>query len=264
MGFQRSYFLLSFDCDTERDIEVVEAVHKKIEALGISPIYAVPGELLKKGEGVYSRIASRGAEFINHGYYTHTLYVRKTRTYAGVFFYDQLPLDVIGEDVLRGHEAIQEVLGVEAKGFRTPHFGSYQKTAHFKQLHSMLLRMNYSYSSSSMPLTAFQKGPVWRRERGGFPEIPVMGRWSSPLKILDSWSFRFAPRRTVGERDYAREFRALTDYFVRQGKPGIFNIYADPSQIEDWPLFFDLLREVSSIALPSYQSLLSEVDAIKH
>ena len=43
-GLDGKYFILSFDCDTEKDIEVVEDVNKKLIDLNISASYAVPGE----------------------------------------------------------------------------------------------------------------------------------------------------------------------------------------------------------------------------
>src|SRR2546422_1123435 len=67
-GFRRAYFVLSFDCDTDLDIVVAERVHRQLHDIGITPVYAVPGELLERGATVYRAIADLGAEFINHGY----------------------------------------------------------------------------------------------------------------------------------------------------------------------------------------------------
>ena len=64
-GFTRPVFLLSFDCDTERDFEVARDVHARLVDMGITAVYAVPGELLQAGEKTYGRIAEQGAEFIN-------------------------------------------------------------------------------------------------------------------------------------------------------------------------------------------------------
>ena len=72
LGLNRPVFILSFDCDTDLDILVVEGVHSKLLAAGIRPIYAVPGELLIQGSEVYRRISESGAEFINHGYKSHS------------------------------------------------------------------------------------------------------------------------------------------------------------------------------------------------
>ena len=63
-GVKGKYFILSFDCDTEKDIEVVDEVHQRLARLNITPSYAVPGELLKKGASEYSKLKNKGAEFI--------------------------------------------------------------------------------------------------------------------------------------------------------------------------------------------------------
>lgn len=71
-GLKRSVFVLSFDCDTDLDIRVVEGVHERLVKLGIPPVYAVPGELLERGSDTYRRVAADAAEFMNHGYVHHT------------------------------------------------------------------------------------------------------------------------------------------------------------------------------------------------
>src|SRR5215470_17243240 len=80
-GIGKPRFLLSFDCDTDLDIEVVEAVHAKLGKLGIRPVYAVPGELLQRGREAYGRIARGGAEFMNHGWAEHTRLDRARKVY---------------------------------------------------------------------------------------------------------------------------------------------------------------------------------------
>src|SRR5881275_1020712 len=55
LGLNRVYFLMSFDCDIEQDIDVIAGIHDKLTAMGIQPIYAVPGELLEQGAHVYRK-----------------------------------------------------------------------------------------------------------------------------------------------------------------------------------------------------------------
>ena len=42
-------------------------------------------------------------------------------------FYDQLTNDQVKDDIVKGHQNFIDVLNVLPLGFRTPHFGSYQK-----------------------------------------------------------------------------------------------------------------------------------------
>jgi peptidoglycan/xylan/chitin deacetylase (PgdA/CDA1 family) len=249
--------VLSFDCDTERDIEVAASVHGRCAAAGVRPVYAVPGELLVAGADVYRDIAAGGAEFMNHGFVQHTTLDRATRTYTSSHFYDQLPRAEVERDIRAGHDAVSDVLGAPPSGFRTPHFGTFGGRDQLRWLHELLASMGYRFSSSTMPLHAVRHGPLG--VFGGVVELPVAGRPSAPNRVLDSWSFRFAPGRLVDETDYVDDVRALVDWHVRTGEPGLVNLYADPSQVEDWPTFFDLLAELAPHAAPSISAVLDEV-----
>jgi hypothetical protein len=257
-GFKRSYFILSFDCDTNRDIEVVESIHARIGKIGIIPVYAVPGQLLERGKDVYSRIAATGVEFINHGYYQHTHYNPQENTYESSYFYHQLPHEMILEDIQRGHETHLSILGKKPAGFRVPHFGTFQRKEHLEFLHGTLRGMGYKYSTSTSPLYGFLHGPVSER-RNRIYEIPLSGCFDMPLAMLDSWGFRYAPNRKMGEEDYARQFTKLVNYFQGEGNYGLINCYVDPSQVYDWGEFFEMMKLVTPLAVSSYERILKEI-----
>jgi hypothetical protein len=256
-GIKGFKFILSFDCDTEEDIRVVEDVHARLAAMGVLPVYAVPGELLEKGAKQYGRIAESGAEFVNHGYRAHCHIDPDTGHYVSSFFYDQLPQAVIVEDIQGGHEAIRKVLGREATGFRVPHFGSFQKREDLAFLYKTLQSMGYRFSTSTMPLSGLIGGPLQFNGEGLW-EIPVSGCYDYPLTILDSYGFRFAPGRLVSEKNYVDQFGKLVDFFLPSDRPGLMNIYADPSQVYDWPDFFKCIQLVAAAAVGSYEGLLGE------
>jgi hypothetical protein len=253
-GVDRLRAVVSFDCDTERDIEVVTDVHDRCLAAGVTPVYAVPGALLRLGADVYRGLADRGAELLNHGDVQHTTLDPATRTYTSSFFYDRLPREVVERDIRGGHRAVHEVTGRPPVGFRTPHFGTFQRSSDLAWLHRLLASLGYRYSSSTMPLHGLRRGPLPRA--GSIVEIPVSGRPTAPHRVLDSWSFRFAPGRTVDERDWIDEVRALVR--GHRGRAGVINLYADPSQVEDWPGFFSTIAELAPFAVGSYTALLAE------
>lgn len=147
----QSYFILSFDCDTEDDIAVALEVHSELEQIGIVPVYAVPGELLKKGEKVYIKILDTGAEFINHGGCEHTYFDEQHKRHASCFFYDQQSQEDLRNDIFLGHQALKSVLGMTAKGWRTPHFGTFQKPEHLNFLYGVLSELGYVFSTSTKP-----------------------------------------------------------------------------------------------------------------
>jgi peptidoglycan/xylan/chitin deacetylase (PgdA/CDA1 family) len=254
-GLKKPAFTLSFDCDTDRDIAVAWDVHERLREVGITGIYAVPGELLERGREVWSRIANTGAEFMNHGYREHTVY--NGGRYVSTMFYDQMAPAEIEQDIGRGSEAVARVIGTMPKGFRTPHFGSFRTYARIVWLHRLLARLGYAYSSSTAPYVALRHGPFTRRF--GLVELPVAGCPDYPMMILDSYNFRFSPGR-FGPDDYIRQASRWADV-LGQGRPLFVNLYVDPSQVADWPEFFEAMKKLAPFARKSYQALIAEVSA---
>ncbi len=259
-GLDKKYFILSFDCDTEKDIEVVEEVNNKLRNLNILASYAVPGELLKLGSDVYLKLSKSGSEFLNHGYLSHTSYFEENSSYISTLFYDKLTKKEIRDDIIRGHNNIIKVLGKVPTGFRTPHFGTYQKPYQLKLLYSILSELNYIFSSSTTPVTSMWSGPIIRTSEGML-EFPVSGCYDYPCRILDSWNFRFSPTRKLEERDYVNQFTKMMDFFAEPNSYGIFNIYADPSQVYDWDVFYECMKTTSNLKNISFSELSKELNS---
>ena len=258
-GLDGKYFILSFDCDTEKDIEVVEEVNKKLIDLNISASYAVPGELLKEGASVYRALKSSGAEFINHGYLSHTHYVDSSKSYISNLFYDKMSNIEVKNDIERGHSNFIEVLGEKPLGFRTPHFGTYQKTKHLNFLYLVLKNLNYSFSSSTTPVTSMWNGAILKTYEG-ILELPVSGCYDYPARILDSWGFRFSPTRKLNENDYIEQFKKMMNFFNNPEVNGVFNIYADPSQVYDWDMFFECMSMTNELTNTSFSELVKKYE----
>jgi hypothetical protein len=183
-GIDRLYYVLSFDCDAPEDIVAAMRLHQKLLKIGVQCVYAVPGELLERGAGVYREIAESGGEFLNHGYRQHVSWDAGQNCYSSWNFYERLSYAEIVEDIRLGDAAIQHILGRPACGFRTPHFGTFQRSSQLRLLHSILRRLGYQFSSSTTPYWGFRSGPVFSRV--GLPEFPVSGMFTHPLRILDS------------------------------------------------------------------------------
>ena len=249
-GVDRLVVVVSLDCDTPDDIGIVEDVHDRLSAIGITPTYAVPGELLEQGADVYRRLADRGAELVNHGWKQHCRLDRDTRTYESSYFYDQLPLDVVRRDIECGHRAVEDVSGRAPAGFRTPHFGTFRSRRQLRWLHELLAGLGYRYSSSTMPLAGLLGGPL-QSDPTGILELPVSGPVSSPHRVLDTWSYRFAPGRRGRESEYVADVRTLLAQHTSTGAPGVINLYGDPSQVADWPDWFEVMGELAPHAVPS-------------
>lgn len=252
-GLDRLYLVLSFDCDTPEDIEVAWDVHERLLRLGVCAAYAVPGALLEQGADVYRRIAATGAEFLNHGGRSHTYFDIERGAYRSNFFYHRQPREVLKHDIEEGDRIVTEVIGRKPDGYRTPHFGTFQRPDQLRFLHGVLRDLQYAYSTSTTPLAGLRYGPAFMRY--GLMEFPVSGQGGNPLSILDSWGCFRAPDRTLGAEDYKREALGMARHLG--SGPGVLNYYADPCHVADQPIFFETMAELTKIAKPvAYRDLM--------
>ena len=257
-GVAHLYFILSFDCDTEADTRVVWDMHRIVTDLGVKPTYAVPSELLRKGESVYRRIVATGARFMNHGYKCHTHVDESSGRYTSCFFYDELAEAVVREDIVRGHEFLSSFLGRRSLGFRTPHFGTFQTERQLSFLYGILAELGCSYSSSTTPLFGFRHGPVF--SRSGIFEIPVSGMASRPLGILDSWGSFVNTPSSLMPGAYLVESRGIVERMSEAGC-GVINLYVDPSHVHGESSFVDALNLFVAHAIPiDYEEFLELID----
>jgi hypothetical protein len=245
-GIDRLYYVLSFDCDAPEDIEAAMSLHQKLLRIGVHCAYAVPGELLERGAEVYREIAESGAEFLNHGYRQHVSWDAGQNCYSSLYFYDRLSYTEILEDIRLGDLAIRHILGRRARGFRTPHFGTFQRPSQLRLLHSILRRLGYQFSSSTTPYLGFRSGPVF--SRFGLPEFPLSGMFTYPLRILDSWGCCEAPQRNMTMQNYLEESRRMTVALTSAGQAGIANFYVDPRHVEKEPLFIEAVERWLEVA----------------
>ncbi|NLE27116.1 MAG: polysaccharide deacetylase [Clostridiaceae bacterium] len=259
VGLRKPYFILSLDCDTVEDIKVVWELHLRLMDQGVCPVYAVPGELLKKGSEIYRDISETGAEFINHGYREHTYFDQYTGTYRSCFFYDCISQELVEKDILEGDLALKEILGIEAMGFRAPHFGTIQSGGFLAHINAFLKDLNYKFSTSTMPYYGFRYGPIFNK--WGITEIPLSGTWSRPLQVLDSWGCFYAPDRTFEAQDYLTEGSKVVSFCKNKEVPAVFNYYVDPSHIYNKNEFLEMVKTWINYAQPvSYSQLLKEVN----
>ena len=257
-GIKSKYFLISFDCDTEKDADAAVVIHNRLKGMGVRSVFAVPGELIIKSHEKYKKIALDGGEFINHGYRIHTEWDNASNQYESTFFYDKTTKEAVKEDIVKGDKVIREILGLLPKGFRTPHFGTYQRRNELRYLHRVLRELNYSFSTSTVPYFGFRYGMAFNRF--GITEIPVSGMWSEPLRILDSYSFYYTNFKNYNEDDYLREAGMIADVYSKPDACGLLNYYADPSHVFNKESFYDVVALFAETAKSvSFETLLSEI-----
>jgi hypothetical protein len=249
--------IVSLDCDTTRDIDVAADVHDRLRALGVRPTYAVAGELLEHGAEVWQAIAADGAEFLNHGGRAHARWDAASGTVESTFFYDQASAAEVVADVDAGDAAVRSVLDVAPRGFRTPHFGTFQRRDDLRALHAHLRSLGYRYSTSTLPAWGYRSGPVVRAF--ALPELPVTGFPSRPLQPLDTWACFAAPDRVLTPDDYVREARRLAQLSTSAGA-GVLNLYGDPFHVAGDTRFDDAIAALVDVARPvTYGELLDDL-----
>jgi hypothetical protein len=255
-GIDKPYFILSFDCDTEKDTDVVEEVHSRLIDMEVMPMYAVPGELIEKRGEVYKRIASTGAVFMNHGYKLHTYYDHELKEYKSCFFYDELSHEEIIHDIKKGHQTHKRIFGKDPTIFRAPHFGAFQGHSQLTFLHGVLGNLGYKYSSSTVPFYAFRYGPLID-VGNGLREIPVSGCFDNPLSILDSWGFLSGRFGNKNEKLYKAQMTKMVLFFSKNKLPSLLNFYVDPSHVVNADSFFQAINFAKKLVtfIDSYKRL---------
>jgi peptidoglycan/xylan/chitin deacetylase (PgdA/CDA1 family) len=229
IGIDRLHLFLSFDCDTDLDVAAVPETHRFLSSRGIKATYAVPGAQLERGAPVYRGLAAAGAEFMNHGGLPHAEW--KSDRWAGITFYNEMDDAAVAADIRRGHDIVSAVIGTPARGFRAPHFGSYQKPEQVALLHSTAARLGYSYCSTTIPAMALENGPAYLAS--GLVEIPCFGSARYPQTLLDSWTYLTDRKNYALGSEYYELFAETIHTMLERHIPGVLSWYADPCHVLD-------------------------------
>ena len=226
-----SVFFMSFDFETQKDIDVIESLTKSLIKVGIHPYFAVPGELIENNKSIFKKISHK-CTIINHGYKIHTKFCKKTESNFSTLSYSNLSRDLIIEDIIRGHDSIKNNCNQISKIFRIPHFGEFSEKFSIDFIYSILSKLGYVYSSSTTPIFSFLKKPIYKIDK--ILELPSSSYINNPLQIIDSWSINNS------ELTYEDLLAELDRYEELMNSHSIFfNIYFDPSDIINQPHLFE-------------------------
>jgi hypothetical protein len=248
-GFDRLYLVLSFDCDTRQDIEASEGLHVWLAEHNIKTTFAVPGAQLDEGAMVYRSLAKMGADFINHGAKSHTLW--KEDHYESSAFYDLMSPQEVIDDIRKGHDIVTRVIGKAPRGFRGPHFGKFQEKWQLDLIYSTIKPLGYKFSTTTVPGYAFAHGPA--DHSSGIYEFPLSGSAMAPISILDSYSYIIGPRDRFVTDDYGLALMRTVERLISWKVCGLLNIYVDPSHVSKNDLFFDAMDYIVEQGIPSLQ-----------
>jgi peptidoglycan/xylan/chitin deacetylase (PgdA/CDA1 family) len=234
---------ISFDCDTERDVAAFPAILDILSKHGVRASFAVIGSLLRESPDSYRTVLDGGHELFCHGNSRHTS--TDGTKYHSDLFYEELSWEEIESEVERSRAAIMETLGVEPLGFRTPHFGTFQRREQVDRLFRILERHNLRYSSSLLMWHARSQDRLGASE--DVIEFPLSTSVGPPISIIDSWNMIIRDRERGRPPRLERAFfRALRE--VRQAaSPVYLNVYFDPSHVFEYPPFDRMIAAVATL-----------------
>ncbi len=251
-------FLLSFDCDTSKDIKSSLTLYKKFSRNGIYPVIAAPADIVEEGLNEFRELAALGATFLNHGSSYHAATNTQGEIYS-TLTYSEMSEDQWINDIIEGHQRLKNYLDIKIKGFRTPHFGEFNSPSSLKRLYQVLNDLDYNHSSSTTPLFAStaQRSAKWSSNK--ITEFPVNGLLDKPTQIIDSWSFSKPDSNT--ERQVQLIIKSLQQYgqLFNSGENIFLNIYFDPAQLEKQRAICDQILNFSPWAMKSFEELLVTV-----
>jgi hypothetical protein len=261
-GFDQLNILLSFDCDTPEDIPAAEALFLQLSHLGIQSIFAVPGAQLQAGETTFRRMADHGAIFINHGARPHAEW--RDGRYHSITFYKDMTLQEVREDIIQGDAILKKTIGKFSKGFRAPHFGSFQSPDQRQLIYQTLKELGYLYSSSTLPVLAYANSPVIKVDTNLY-EIPLSGSFAFPEAILDSWNYVQDYYNPKIKMEYADLFIGTVENLLSLDVVGVLNYYIDPFHVYQTEAFDKVIDFIVTKKLRTivFDDLIGDIEGFK-
>lgn len=232
---------LSFDCDTNEDTAAIPQLIDLLSKYNMPASFALIGEWVQEAPEIHKGLVDAGHEIMNHGYTKHTDR-RSDGSFYSSMFYHQLSEEKIQDEIHKNHQCLQDVLQTEIKGFRTPHFSTFQQPNQRLSLYTFLKEMGYTYSSSVTAIHQKTAGlPSYEHD---IWEIPLTGCWGDLRSPFDSWGLIAAPDRRYQDEDFAQLFDAMLNAALGTTNPILLNIYVDPAHVITFPGFHHLLQSI--------------------
>lgn len=217
--------LLSFDCDKNTDIEVMERLLTILSDNHIIANFAIPACYIKDHLSLMKNAISSGHELLNHSFSHPNNFVN-------------LSLDAIKKEIQMADLKYKDLLSYQLQGFRAPHFGwFYYDGQKLFNLFEYLSKMHYRYSSSTV-LTWFLFPPFKTKKyilnNIHFREFPLSPSPIRPFEAFDSYYFfkdyrssQMVPFRTI--KYFLNLFSRVIYKSIKYNIP--LNIYLDPQDV---------------------------------
>jgi peptidoglycan/xylan/chitin deacetylase (PgdA/CDA1 family) len=226
--------LLSFDCDNDEDMKALPELTRLLTYFGFSASFALCGDLARSYESQTRDLISQGFEIVNHGYSRHCARSR-SGLWESSLSYRDLADESIRREIVDCHRLFGSVFNVHPRGFRTPHFGTFQKVEDLDRIYDVLANLGYTYSTSTC---GFAYPYAFHRQRRLF-EIPLTPCPWHDRTPFDSWHIIKAPGREHRSSDLWRLFSNMVKWLEQDVKRFLINLYFDPSHVLGEPEIFN-------------------------
>ncbi len=235
-------FFISFDIETQNDVNILRSLTKKLKKIKIKPFYAVPAELIERNIDFFVEI-SVDCILINHGYKIHTEYNKKDSLNFSSYSYSNIDYCEIEKDIKKAHKVISALPNQNPDIYRAPHFGEFCENNSLSNIYRVLSELNYRLSSSTTPIFSLIKSPIYKVNK--ITEIPSSGYINNPLQIIDSWSINKEKKLTYDHLNKEMNLYSKT----MNNNNYIVNVYFDPSDIINNTKLFDSISKLSNYQL---------------
>ncbi|MCP4545697.1 MAG: polysaccharide deacetylase family protein [bacterium] len=236
---KRAAFTLSFDCDFVKDVEAFPAVLELLKRYEITASFAIVGVWVERFPDLHKALVDGGHEIVNHTYsHPDNEEINPGRKFR------LISLDEKREEIVRAHEIIDRVLGVECRGCRIPHF----KDLFTPEIYGIISELGYCFDSSTL-MTGVRSGgrPFPVEGYDGIWEIPLTTCPKHPLTVLDTWHSLHAEHLFYRlSHSTPQQFCNLFDEVIlaalRYG--GYVNVYLDPWDVPTLTGIEDVLARI--------------------
>ncbi len=246
-NLKKSHFIVSFDFETQRDIDVISKLTEKLLKINIVPFYAIPGELILKNLVLIKNL-SNTITFINHGFKTHTKYCAKTKRNYSSYCYVNKPKNEIFADIKKADYIFKKNLKKECNIFRTPHFGEFCEKNNMNIIYKIVSELGYKVSLSTSPIYSLINYPIYYKK--DIMEIPCNAYIKNPRQIIDSWSLNNDNLKII---DMVNE---LKKYLKNMNINNLLlNTYFDPSDIINENSFFSAIAQLAKYQVKRIENI---------
>ena len=254
---RRAALTLSFDCDYSKDVEAFPSACELLSAQGLKASFAVVGLWVERYPELHRLLVAEGHEIVNHTYsHPDNDEINPGRKFRLISREEKK------EELVRAHDIIGEVMGVECDGCRIPHF----KDLFTPQIYGILREMGYRYDSSTLMTGVASAGRPYLADEGIW-ELPLTTCPKHPLTVLDTWhSLHVSHPFYKLSHDTPTEFCDLVweSIEVAIACGGYVNVYLDPWDLPELTGFPELLAKIAArrddIEILSYGEICDRLD----